>query len=267
MSVPTFQTNRDRLTYLLAEYKMLFIGLVLGAICLVAYYRPEAPALPTWIPAVLIGWLVFAIPCFLAGKKIARWLRRRNRVEVHHINAVEDTTEKYYVPPETWADKEIPADSPDPYPVNGGNAWAVREYEYLEDIEELRVEGVWLAGCQDTQLMTSKKQMEDMHGWLVDRAEELAAIRGRWSRGAVELQKKLVNSQSEANERGQMVQKTAAKDTFKDLIENGEDFDAAPTIHDLTDAPDPSAGAGMGYGLDGPQEAQTTDQEPVLNDD
>ncbi|MBX0325582.1 hypothetical protein EGH21_21390 [Halomicroarcula sp. F13] len=264
MPAPTFQNNRDRLTYLLAEYKFLVGGMFVGAIGLVAYYQPQAPTLPTWIPAVLVGWLVFAIPCYLVGAKIARWLRQRNWVEVHHVNAVDDTVEKYYVPPAVWQEKEIPDDAPDPYPINGGRAWAVREYEYLEDVDQLRVKGVWLEGCQDTELMTSKKQMQDIHGWLIDRAEELAAIRGRWSRGAVELQQKPVTADAEANERGQMIQKTAAKDTFGDLIEDGEEFENAPSIHDLDDRPDPTASAAVG---DGPAAPTDTTQDPQVNDD
>jgi len=93
---PTFQNNRDRLVYLLAEYKLLIGGMLVGAAVLFAYYQPQLPTLPTWIPAIAVGWLVLAIPCYLVGAKIARWLRRRNWVEVHHVNAVEDTTEKYY---------------------------------------------------------------------------------------------------------------------------------------------------------------------------
>ncbi|MEA5386924.1 hypothetical protein VB773_13220 [Haloarculaceae archaeon H-GB2-1] len=237
MSYPTFATNRDRLTYLLGEYKLLVTGLLLGGLALVAYYRPEFPTLPVWVPAVAVGWLLLGVPCYLVGLKIARWLRTRNWVEVHHVNAVEDTVEKWVVPPEMWREKEV--DGPDPYPVNGGSAWAVRDFEYLDDLDRLEVRGVWLEGCQDTQLMTSKKQMQDIHGWLIDRAEELAAIRGRWSRGAVELQQKLINAESEALERGLMVTKTAAKDTFGDLIEDGEEFETAPTVHDLVDDPEP----------------------------
>ncbi|WP_018257651.1 hypothetical protein [Halomicrobium katesii] len=264
MPAPTFQTNRDRLTWLLGEYKLLVTGMILGAVGLVIYYQPQLPTPPVWIAGVLVGWLLLGVPCYLVGAKIARWLRNRNWIEVHHVNAAEDTVQKHYVPPQLWREKEI--EGPDPYPINGGSAWAVREYEYLDDIEQVRVQGVWLEGCQDTQLMTSKKQMEDIHGWLIDRAEELAAIRGRWSRGAVELQKKLVTAESEANERGQMIQKTAAKDTFGDLVDDGEDFDDAPTIHDLDDH-DPTADAAVG---DGPADVSVPDQpnqNPQMNDD
>jgi len=262
MPAPTFATNRDRLTWLLGEYKLLVSGMILGGFGLFIYYQPQLPTPPAWIAGVLVGWLLLGVPCYLVGAKIARWLRTRNWVEVHHVNAVEDTLQKYYVPPELWREKEI--EGPDPYPVNGGSAWAVREYEYLDDIEQVRVRGVWLEGCQDTQLMTSKKQMEDIHGWLIDRAEELAAIRGRWSRGAVELQKKLITAESEANERGQMIQKTAAKDTFGDLVNDGENPENAPTIHDLDDH-DPTADAAVG---DGPADVPTADQQnPQMNDD
>jgi len=49
-------------------------------------------------------------------------------------HAVEDVVEKHNVPPEIWQNKTV--EGPDPYPVNGGSAWAVREYEWLDDVEE-----------------------------------------------------------------------------------------------------------------------------------
>ncbi|GAA3872622.1 hypothetical protein GCM10022627_25490 [Haloarcula argentinensis] len=40
MPAPTFADNRDRLTYLLAEYKLLVSGMLVGAVVLFAYYQP-----------------------------------------------------------------------------------------------------------------------------------------------------------------------------------------------------------------------------------
>jgi len=115
---PTFQNNRDRLTYLLAEYKVLVGGMAIAAVLLVAYYQPQAPTLPTWIPALLVGWLVLAIPCFLVGRKIAVWLRNRRWIQVHHVNAAEDVVEKHNVPPEIWQNKTV--EGPDPTPSTAG---------------------------------------------------------------------------------------------------------------------------------------------------
>ncbi|MBO4249548.1 hypothetical protein IL252_17240, partial [Halomicrobium sp. IBSBa] len=46
MPAPTFQTNRDRLTWLLGEYKLLVSGMILGAFGLVIYYQPQLPTPP-----------------------------------------------------------------------------------------------------------------------------------------------------------------------------------------------------------------------------
>jgi hypothetical protein len=241
---PTFSSNRDRLTYLIAEYKVLVSGLVVGAVLLAIYYQVSLPQLPDWIPAVLIGWMLFGVPCYLVGAKIARWLRTRNWVTVHHVNSFEDDIEKHKVPPQIWAEKTV--EGPDPYPVNGGDGWAVQEYEWLEDVEELRVKGVWLSGLEDTALFTSKSMMLDMHSWMLDQIEKLADTRAKWSRGVVQYEQETVNSFAEARERGVTLERTSGRDVFEDLTGEGDDEeipsldDEMPTIEDYQDG----AGAG-----------------------
>ncbi len=93
----------------------------------------------------------------------------------------------------------------------------------------------------------------DIHGW-VARDEDMRRLfhDDAGDETAIEL----VTADAEANERGQMIQKTAAKETFGDLIEDGKNPEDAPTIHDLTDAPDPTADAAVGYGQDEPTNEQ-----------
>ncbi|WP_436927099.1 hypothetical protein [Halosimplex amylolyticum] len=237
---PTFNSRWDHVVYLLAQFKYLVTGMVLGGIALFIYYEPSIPQPPVWVGATIVAWLVLGIPCYLGGVAIARWLRRRNWVEVHHVNAGDDSekdAEKHYVPPQTWRNKTV--DGPDPYPINGGSAWAVREYEYLDDIDELRVKGVWLSGLEDTQLYTSKSMMVDMHGWMLDQIEKLADTRAKWSRGVVQYEKETVNDFAEARERGVTLDRTAGQEVFEDMAGDDEDIpsldaDEMPSIGDYT---------------------------------
>ena len=261
MPTPTFQTNRDRLTYLLAEYKLLVTGMVLGAIGLVAYYQPQLPTPPEWIAGVLVGWLLLGVPCYLVGAKIARWLRRRDRVAVHHVDATDDIVQKHYVPPETWREKEI--EGPDPYPINGGSAWAVREYEYLEDVDELRVKGVWLGGLEDTKLYTSKSMMLDMHGWMLDQIEKLADTRASWSRGVVQYEQETVNSFAEARERGVTLDRDSGREIFEGL--SGDDDDAIPGL-DEDEMPDIDDYQGGGAPTEQEIDARREQEEALRND-
>ncbi|QLH77186.1 hypothetical protein HZS55_07710 [Halosimplex rubrum] len=238
---PTFDSRTDRIVYLIGEFRYLVTGMVLGAIALVAYYQPSIPQPPTWVGAAIVAWLVLGIPCYLAGVAIARWLRRRNWVEVHHVDGrgtTETDIEKHYVPPETWRTKTV--DGPDPYPVNGGSAWAVQEYEYLDDIGELRVKGVWLEGLEDTQLFTAQSMMVDMHGWMLDQIERLADTRAKWSRSVTQYEQETVNDFAEARERGTTLKRTTARDVFEDMTGDDEDIpsldaDEMPNIDDYTD--------------------------------
>lgn len=235
-AAPTFANNRDRITFLIAEYKLLVSGMIIGILGLVAYYQPEVSA-PAWVPALLVAWLLLALPCYLVGLKIARWLRNRNWTTVHHVNAADDVIEKYNVPPQIWRDKTV--EGADPYPVNGGSAWAVREYEWLDDVEELRVEGVWLEGLEDTAQYTAKSMLTDMHGWMLDQLEKLADTRAKWSRGVVEYEEETINALTEARERGVTLERETARDVFDGLAGDGEadipklDTDDMPAVDDL----------------------------------
>lgn len=212
---PTFAGKWDRLTYLLAEYKVLVSVLFIGAGAWFAYVRPELPSVtvPTWAVAYIVAFVLAAPIAYPAGLKIVGWLRSRNRVTVHHVNAVEDAVEKYLVAPETWASKTV--EGADPYPINDGEAWAVREFEYHEEPADLVVTGVWLSSTADTELLTSKNHMEEIHGWLVGKYRELASVRDRISRLSVEIQESIINASAEARERGEMIEPTAVEEAVK----------------------------------------------------
>ena len=103
--------------------------------------------------------------------------------------------------------------------VNDGDAYEVRELEWIEGIETLEVNGTWLGAAKDSELITAKAHMERVHDSLLDKAATLAQLRGEWSDNAVTLQEKLINTGAEARER---VGKGAeAVNAAVDLVEAG----------------------------------------------
>lgn len=255
MSHPTFATWQDRLTYLLAEYRILVTGMFLGILALTAYYQPQAPELPDWIPAILAGWILLGMPCYLAGLKIARWLHRRNWETVFHINAVTGEREKYKVPPETWKARENVDAAPNL--VNDGDAYEVRDMEWLDDIEALEVSGTWLGAAKDSELITARAHMERVHDSLLDKAATLAQLRGEWSDNAVTLQEKLINTGAEARERGLMLDENATADTWQEMRGNIEaDHDEILEVSERDLAEDERQHMGDGHGQQptGPQQ-------------
>lgn len=219
----TFGSWSDRLTYLLAEGQLLVVGILLSLGAALVIFRPEIPG----VPPIFVGWfavlILFGPPLFGFFVVLITALRERAMVAVHHVDAESDTIQKYYVPPSIWKEKKI--DGPAPYPVNGGRGWAVKEFEWLEEIEQLTVKGVWLEECQDTKLLTKKSHMEAIYGKLTESHIRLNILRDSVNELGGDIQKRIINSTAEARERGTMLDKTAVKDVFEEFGDRISDTD------------------------------------------
>jgi len=219
----TFGGWRDRLTYVVAEAQLLVAGVLVAAGVLLWWFNPSVPGIPPWVTNVLVGWLVLGPPMFIAGLRFVAWLRIRNYVEVHHVNAVEDTVRTYFVPPDIWGDKRV--DGPAPYRVNDGDAVAVREFEWSPEYGEnghLAVSGVYLSELEDTKLLTSQSHMQRMYEDLVDSHLSLAYLSESISDLSADLQTRLINKVVEAREKGERLDKDAVQTVTEEFREQAE---------------------------------------------
>jgi hypothetical protein len=216
----TFSNWKDRLTYLIAEAQFLVGGALVSVAIAVIWFRPSIPG----VPPIAMGWvatfLLLGPPVFGFFVWGVKKIRTRDMVEVHHVNAVNDVVEKYYVEPGYWKEKEI--DGPSPYPINGGTAWAVQEFDHDEELDSLRVKGVWLEETADTKLLTKKSHMRAIYGKLTESHIALSIIRDSVSEFGADIQTKLVNSMAEAREKGKMMEADATKDVFESFKDDAE---------------------------------------------
>lgn len=264
---PTFSNRWDRLTFLLAEFKVLVSGLIIGAGAWLIYVEPSLPTLPPWVGATAIFWTVSGLPMYLVGVKFAQWLRRRNRVTVFHIDARQESeeasetdVEKYLVSPETWADKTV--EDVDPYALNGGTAWGVQEFEHHEDTDKLIVKGVWLSEAQDAKMMSSRRHVDEVHDFLLNEYRRLSSVRDRVSRLGVEVQERVINASAAARERGEMLDTTAVKDAVDAATEDVPDPKDPPALKDLDAHPDdPIGDLSPGAQTNGHDEAATIETD------
>lgn len=229
----TFGGFWDRITYVVAEAQLLVAGSMVTLGIVLLWARPEVPGIPDWVGGVVATFLLFGPPLFGFFVALIRRFRQRNMVEVHHINAVTEDCEKYMIAPEIWKEKNV--NGPNPYPVNGGSAWAVREFEYAEDMDQLTVRGVWLEEAEDTKLITSRRHMNSVYEKLTESHMTLKIFRDSITELGADIQGRLINKMSEARERGTMMDKTAVKDVFDDFEDSISDMgtDDLPTLeHD-----------------------------------
>ena len=236
-----FDNFRDRATYVAGNAPILVLGIAVSLGAALVLFRPSLPGVPPLAVGILAITLLFGPALFGFFVWIFQTLRKRHMVEVHHVNVETDTLKQYYVSPEVWAEKSV--DGANPYPVNGGSAWAVKEFEELEDVDELRVKGVWLSECEDTKLYTKKSHMEAIYGKLTESHIALGILRDSVSELGADIQSKIVNKSSEARERGKIVDKTAVKEVFEDFESHAKSMgpDDLPTL-ETDDLPDDLGG-------------------------
>jgi hypothetical protein len=259
---PTFSNAWDRLTYVVAEAQLLVAGVLVATGALLAWFQPTIPSAPPWAVDLASATLLFGPPLFLAGTKFARWLRTRRWVEVYHVKAPE-TVAHYYVPPETWASKTV--EGPGPWPVNDGEAWAVREWEYHEDTEDLYVRGTWYSALSDDKLMTARRHTSQIHESLIDAKLELGALVDRIDEMGAEIQKRVLTAASEARQRGRMLDKTAVKDAVEEAKESVETEEELPTIEEV-DLPDGELGDQSPVSIDDPAGGSLDSQQEAATD-
>ncbi|WP_435097264.1 hypothetical protein [Halarchaeum sp. P4] len=245
---PTFANAWDRLTYLLAEAQLLVATLVVTSGVLLWVFSPSIPALPAWSVHLLVGSLVLAPPCLLVGVRFAGWFDRRDWVDVQHINAVEDVAKEYKVPPDVWKNKTV--EGPAPYPMNDGETWVVREYEWLPDAGpdgQLIVRGVWLSELEDTKLLTTRSHFNRVYDTLQQSHIRLDLFEDNLEDMAAALQSRLMNKITEAKQRGELLDKnavTAVVEEFEDDIEEVTGDDLADLREDDVDPFDPEDATG-----------------------
>lgn len=226
----TFGSWKDRLTYIVAEAQFLVAGVLVSVAVGIIWFRPSLPGIPDFVIGWFVAILMLGPP--LTGFFIwfVRKLRRRHMVEVQHINARKDIAKTKFVAPGIWDQKRI--EGANPYPVNAGDSYAVQEFEWDEEMHQLRVKGVYLSELEDTKLYTSKSHMEAMYSKLTESHIALAIFRDSVEQFGADVQHRLTNLMAEAREKGKLMDPDAVSETFSEFEDDVADLgaDDLPTI-------------------------------------
>lgn len=143
--LPTFSDSRDRLAFLVAEYKVPITATLLAAGVWAAWATPQVPDPPEELLQFSAAWGLLSMPSFFAGKRVVEWLYDPNMVNVEVVpgGQKKDEPRNYdaqVCPPAIWASKTVEGAEP----LENDEGWAdyvVTDWEWLEDVKELTVRG------------------------------------------------------------------------------------------------------------------------------
>ncbi|MFB6083933.1 MAG: phage holin family protein [Halorientalis sp.] len=212
VGIPEFPSNKDRIVYLLAEFKYIIATFTGTAV--VAAIHFGLVDMPDWLAALITAVVVFSVTGYPVALKIVDWLYDPRGVTVYEINSYNDVVEKWDVPPDIWREKEVEGKG-GPWTVND-NDWAVRDLDWREDTGQLVVEGVWLDGLEDDKLITSKTHMERMYEFLEGQYIRFGRVRARIGEMAGQIQEASIKEMAETKEEVEMVAEDAVQDAYED---------------------------------------------------
>lgn len=221
-NIPTFQNNRDRFVFLLAEFKIPLAVIVTAIIVVVAFVRPELPEPPGHVLSFAVAAGLIALPSYVIGYLIAK-------PDVDYVRVLEadageaEKAEPHNIPRHIWDDRE--ETGPPAYQLPNG-VYLVRDLEYLDDVESLRIEGIWKATATPMECWRAEKRVDDMYGWMTDRLQEATTALARIERMGVEIHDSVVREYVEVDEKAKMpadgIVTEAIEDAINDLSTNEE---------------------------------------------
>ncbi|WP_135533247.1 hypothetical protein [Halostella pelagica] len=197
---PTFDSKRDYVVYLIGEHKLIVAATIVSTGIIVAFGGFDV-TVPAWALAVVTAELLLGIPAYILGYGSGRRIDPNDYVEVYQTNAATDERGLYFIEREHWKENKR-VEGPPPRRVNDEQDFEVREFEEMDDIGEIRVEGARFEGTMDGKLATSQAYAEDIHDYLEDAYARYSDVRRRVSQMGMDVKKDTVNTLTEALERG-----------------------------------------------------------------
>ncbi len=199
-NAPTFNSKKDWAVYLLGEHKLIVAATIVAVGIVVAFGGFDV-TVPTWVLAVVVAYLLIGIPAYVLGYGTGRRYDPNSYEKFWHTNAATDERELYFVESEYLQENKRVEGAP-PRRVNDGQDFEVREFEHLDNIDEVRVEGARYEGTMDSKLATSRSYAEDIHDYLEDAYARYSDVRNRISQMGIDVKKDTVNTLTESLERG-----------------------------------------------------------------
>jgi len=198
---PRFENQADRITYLLGEYKSAVTLTAIAVLILFASGRLGLPEIPSWWIVVIEGVAIGTIPSALLSKAmiIDRFIPDP-RLNIGVVDLPNKRIDVEKVDRNLWNRRtpgELPAWEPE-----GDIDYVVSKFEYLEDVGELRIEGVNRELVDPISMIVRDKQIDEIHEDLQYRAAELDRYKARERTRRIEHDRRLVSSLMAAVEHG-----------------------------------------------------------------
>lgn len=255
---PTFASRWDRVTYLLAEYKWpLLICLAAGGLW-AAWATPELPTPPGWTLSFAASAALISFPAFVVAKWVIGWFESDDMVSVGVASPGQtDLYEKYVVPKEVWQARERegpPAMRPDE-----GVDWIVTDWEWLDDLEQLRIRGCDRADMQPSEAWADATRVKIWFDHYHELKRQYSGLKARMQDKGTEIHDATIMQMMAVREEAEMAPEVSVTDLIDEMEDETEDIDPPDPMDTFDPLGDDQGDDLGGGGLDEPAEVAGDD--------
>ena len=235
-TLPTFASNRDRLVWLVGEYKWPLSVIFLSLCVILAWVSPQIPTPPGWLLGFAVAAAFVALPTYVVGLRIARWLWSPDWIWVGIADpgTVGETdsfeTETYdgkRVSPQLWDNKTV-VGYPPGRPDGGCFDFVVTRWEYHEDVEDLEVRGVDGADLSPAEAWESSNKVDEIYDHHHRVRRLYSQLKSTVQKMATEIHDATLMIELSEQEKAQLSGDVSVTDLIDDMESDVEDLPDAP---------------------------------------
>lgn len=216
---PRFESQYDRLVYLLAQYRTgIYVAVALVVVGYALGYAPTVD-IPERLQTALIGVGIGILPAVAVGFAVVDRLVDDPRVEVAHLDLDTPAWKDLHIPRDMWEEKRIIGSAP--WEQIEGKDAIISGYDYDEATDTLEVRGVNPEIADPLSITVRNKRLEMTMKDLVDSKRKLNAVEATEGIRKSEMEKQIMQEIMKSFEE----QTSISPGTYEDLVDIDIDVD------------------------------------------
>ncbi|AUX10683.1 hypothetical protein AArcSl_3076 [Halalkaliarchaeum desulfuricum] len=231
--LPTFASNRDRVVYLLAEYKIPLSIMTLAAGVWAIWATPQLPEPPEAVLAGSASAAMLAFPAFFLAKKVVKWLYAPEFVTVGVADPGDgEVYEKYNVPPDVWDDADVIGAQP--LSPKEGVDYVVTRFNWMDDLGQLEVRGCDRADLTPAEAFATRKRVDEYYEHHHDLRRQFAGLKATVLGKATEVHDLTIMAMIAEREGAELAPGVGVDELVEDLEEAADEIPDAPASTEET---------------------------------
>lgn len=253
--MPTFASNRDRVTYLLAEYMIPISFVAFALLVWLLAFTPELPEPPESVLAASVAAGLLAFPAFFLAKWVVSKFDTSNTVRVGvSMPGEEPIHQTWLVPREIWGGVEV--EEARPLADVEGCDFVVTSFEWIAETETLRVRGCDRSEMDPAEAWADATRVEQYYAHYLGTLRSYASLKTRVGEKVTETHDATIMEMLGAREAAELSPGVSVTDLIEEI--EGDETDDLPDPPEPWDEREAAVGVeedAMGMGSEGPEEA------------